>query len=50
MLHLDGYVLARALTYAISTIDGLPAEKRTEAVEGDRNDIGSVHYRDSGIR
>jgi hypothetical protein len=41
MIHLDGYVLARALVYAIASIDGLPAEKR-EQVADDRDDMVHV--------
>jgi hypothetical protein len=39
MINLDGYVLARALTYAIATIDGLPDERRTQQVSDDRDDM-----------
>jgi NAD(P)-dependent dehydrogenase (short-subunit alcohol dehydrogenase family) len=39
MLHIDGYVLARALVYAVASIDGVPEERRTKAVADDRDDM-----------
>jgi hypothetical protein len=39
MIHLDGYVLSRALVYAIASIDSLPEERRTQRVSDDRDDM-----------